>query len=137
MKIYRIFSIIGLFPLVALTTGCITENSVCPPGAIEPGFHWESFNIYPLNDYRWTTTRTNKSIAVTNPDKKTQIMVTWEGGMSSGKKENARLKISQNGELPQETPLKTFILTTDEEKETCCVSFTGLENQEGSIKIPL
>ena len=137
MKKIKFIILFSVLPLLEIMTGCISENDVCAPVPVEPGLHWESFNIYPLNDQRWTTTRTNESIAVTNPDRKTQIMVTWKGGMSSGEKEEPIIKISKNGEKPQEATLKYFHLTTDNENETCTAVFKGLEDQEGSIKIPL
>lgn len=123
--------------LSVMMSGCISENDICAPQPADPGFHWESFHIYPLDDQRWTTTRTNESIAVTNPERKTQIMVTWRGGMATGEKGKPVLKISQDGGKPQETNLKSFYLTTDNVKETCTVRFQGLEGQEGTIKIPL
>ena len=137
MKIYKFLLAIGLLSFIGVMSSCMSENSICAPAQIDPGLHWESFNIYPLNDQRWTTTRTNESIAVTNPSKKTQIMVSWKGGMKEGEKEKPVLRISQNGERPLETQLKSFYLTTDNVNETCTVRFTGLEDQEGTIKIPL
>ena len=137
MKNYKLVVWSALLPLFGMVTACINQNDICVPSPVDPGLHWESFNIYPLNDTRWATTRTNESIAVTNPDSKTQIMVTWEGGMSTGEKENPVLKIAQNGEKPQETDLKSFYLVTDEATESCTVRFQGLEDQEGTIKIPL
>ena len=136
MKSYhKIFISLATGIAALMFTGCSTESEIFVPLEVDNGLVWQSFSVDPQNNTDWSTSRSNKWIAVTNYEEKSQYLIEWEGGMNSGEKENATLKISQNGGAPVEYPLQSLILYND--GENCSMSFTGLNKEKGSIKIPL
>lgn len=70
-----------------------------------PSFAWDRettpIQVQLETDNGWCITRYNNCIALSNFDLKCQYLLTWDGDMSAGEKENAVFKIAEVGKTLQ------------------------------------
>lgn len=114
---------------------CATESVYTSDNRVPSGLKWNDMEIDPTVDTKWSLSRSNSWVALTNYNEKSQVYLSWEGGMGEGNKENAILKHSENGQAPIEYPLESLSMSHD--GENLSIIFTGQNNEKGSIKIPL
>ncbi len=121
--------------VVTLLSGCEKEYDVqTPPEAQETSINWNQVNIDTGNDADWSLSYSSSWVALTNTDAKSQVYLTWEGGMISGPKTEATLKISQNGKLPQTYAIESLDLSSD--GVNCTLTFLDSGGNIGIIKFP-
>ena len=74
---------------------------------------WNGVEIDQTEGTEWCLTRSNKLVAFTNYDEKTQYCLTWEGGLKKGEKENPVLYVSKDGSLPEEYKVSYLLLDSN------------------------
>ena len=114
---------------------CATESIYYSDSKLPSGLKWNDMEIDPTVDTKWSISRSNSWVALTNYNEKSQVFLSWDGGMGEGNKENAILKHSENGQAPIEYPLESLSMSHD--GENLSIIFSGHNNEKGSIKIPL
>lgn len=93
-------------------TACNDEETGGGAGSqneLVPSFAWDRettpIQIQLETDNGWCITRYNNRIALSNFDLKCQYLLSWDGDMSAGEKENVVFKIAEVGK-----PLQTLRL---------------------------
>ncbi len=101
-KRLRYIAAIFLLGGISVSSSCSVEEMNLT-GSIGPTFSWNDISAELDTDNGWGLTRYQNCIAVTHIEKRKQCVLSWEGGMESGSKENPILKWKDNTQ--QETLL--------------------------------
>lgn len=119
--------------LVMAMNSCKESEEFVMPESLLPEMTIGTISI--ANDIDWTLTRTNKYVALSNYEEKTQYYLTWEGGITSGKKSDGKMRVSTNGSQPVDSGLTEVEVVND--GVNCKVHFVTEGNKEGTFIFPL
>lgn len=92
--------------LCAFTTSCSKEK-ILPEGTdadVNPHFTWD-ITVELEQPNNWSITAFSEKVAITNIAEGKQYLLTWKGGLSTGKKSDAILKTIVRGKQTQTTGL--------------------------------
>lgn len=127
----------SLFLLTAVVAGCSNDDNVTQPEKeqLNYSFKWKGYEADATNETEWCMSRSNRWVAFTDFEKKTQFMVNWSGGMSDGEKEDATVSLTREGNQPVKYRIAYFNLTKD--GEDCTIDFITSDGSEGVVHFPL
>ena len=115
--------------------GCSEEETSFTPEKVSVTLNWRGITVNLDESPSWCLTRSNSCVALTNYREKSQYYISWDGGMTPGKKTNARLKISTDGSKPETQELTAFEISTDGVNYT--YSFTDSNGASGIFSFPI
>lgn len=123
--------------LAVFLTACSDDEpqTYVAPEAGPTTLSWDGEVINVDDDSDWCMSRSNCWVAFTDYDNKSQYLLQWEGGMNSGEKHDALLKVALNGSSPQVSTVTTCTLTHD--GVNCTINFTTADGETGAITFPL
>lgn len=114
---------------------CSDSDKVEIPDSATVEVSWDGLTINQEESPEWCLARSNKWIALSNYDEKTQYYLSWDGGYTSGAKENAVLQVSLNGGAPEEYLLSSMNVAND--GVNCVITFSNSNGATGKFEFPL
>ena len=98
---------------------------------LQPSFAFGADSIALDRPNDWGLTFSDQFVAITNIDKKSQYQLTWNGGLSPGKKSNAVLKVVKYGQLAEITLLSDITIVNGG-SDYCLIRFNK-DNRYGEL----
>ena len=116
-------TITAILLLCVFITSCSKEELLTEgiDTSVNPHFAWD-ITIELEQPNNWSITVFTEKLVITNIAEGKQYLLTWKGGLSTGKKSDAILKTIVRGEQT-----KTTELDIHEEKETVCLFYQRYE----------
>ncbi len=101
-SIYTVVAVVCcMFIGLLVLTSCNEDEGYSSTTPQTPAFVWEDASILLDIDNGWGFTRYKNRVAITNMEKKSQYLLTWDGDMTDGTKPDATLRVAKNGEITQ------------------------------------
>ena len=114
----------------AVLSSCSDDNygKVALPEPQPVSIQWSGLNVDLQRDSDWSMSRSNKWVAFTNYDEKTQYYVNWGD-------ETLIMKVIENGAQPKTYNLKSIDFKNDGVNGT--ITFLDENNNRGTITYPV
>lgn len=87
--------------LTAVLGACKEEEEAVRLQEVTPVFSWKGLSFQLESDTEWSITRFTNRIALTNFNRKCQILLSWNGNSGNGEKTDGILKIAEVGKQLQ------------------------------------
>lgn len=117
-----------------MLAACDDDENVIIPEKNPVEMSWDGVSINQEESPQWCMARSNRWIALSDYESKSQYYLTWEGGFVSGMKENAVLRVSSNGSNPVQHELSTLEIFSD--GVNCTILFADHNGTTGKFQFP-